>query len=51
VNVKREIEELGGLMKVGQAAEFFGVFPEPLHIWDRSSKLVARHNPVTDYRY
>ncbi len=51
MSVKREIEKLRGLMKVGEAAEFCGVTAETLRNWDRSGKLVACRNPVTGYRY
>jgi DNA-binding transcriptional MerR regulator len=40
-----------GLLRVGEAAEFKGIFAETLCNWDRAGRLVPIRNPVTGYRY
>lgn len=37
-------------LTIKQVAEFIGVTPLTLRNWDKSGKLVARRNPMNNYR-
>lgn len=48
--VPKQVERLGDLLTVGEAAEYLGVSASTLRNWDRSGKVHAARHPVNGYR-
>jgi excisionase family DNA binding protein len=46
----KQVERLGDLLTVGEAAEYLGVSASTLRIWDRAGKVQAARHPVNGYR-
>ncbi len=40
-----------GLITVTQTARLFNVSPQTIKRWDKAGKLVAKRNPMNNYRF
>lgn len=45
------VDELDGLLRIGEAARLLGVTTKTLRNWDQAGKLVPLRHPVTGYRH
>ncbi len=46
----KQVERLGDLLTVGEAAEYLGVSASTLRNWDKAGKVKAGRHPVNGYR-